>query len=227
MCGRFTQHYCWTEIHGFLNLSGPARNLQPRYNISPTTIIDVCRITEAGRELIPMRWGLIPSWWKKTVQEVPATFNARSETIADKPMFRSSFRTRRCIIPASGFYEWTGERGNKTPHYFSSTRQRPLAFAGLWDEWRDDKTNENCLSATIVVGPANPWMLPFHERMPVMLEQCYFDEWLIGKNPSAAILLSRTHDLQQWVVSKRINRAGTGDHDPSLIDMVEDHSPQN
>lgn len=217
MCGRFTQNHSWTEIDTFLGLSGPPRNLQPRYNIAPTTTIDVCRVSKMGRELAPMRWGLAPSWWKKPLSELPATFNARSESIAEKPMFRSAYKSRRCIIPASGFYEWTGPKGDKIPHYFSSSKQKPLAFAGLWETWRDLETNEEILSATIIVGPANLWMLQFHERMPVMLEPQYFNAWLVGDNPSAAMLLSKVHDLQEWAVSKRVNRTGAFDSDPSLI----------
>ncbi len=120
MCGRFTQAYTWAEIDAFLSLTGPARNLRPRYNISPTTQIDVFRLSEGGRELVPMRWGLIPGSWRKPLADLPSTFNARAETVAEKPMFRSAFKTRRCIVPASGFFEWTGPPGAKTPHHFSS-----------------------------------------------------------------------------------------------------------
>ncbi len=118
MCGRFTQAYSWSEVHAFLDLIGPARNLRPRYNIAPTTTIDVVRSGEGGRELVPMRWGLVPSWWKKPLNELPSTFNARAETVAEKPMFRSAFKSRRCIIPASGFYEWTGPKGDKNAALF-------------------------------------------------------------------------------------------------------------
>jgi putative SOS response-associated peptidase YedK len=103
MCGRFTQHYTWAEVHAFLSVLGPPRNLQPHYNIAPTRTIDVIRLNQDGkRELVPMRWGLIPGWWKKSPKEMPATFNARAESVADKPMFRNAFKGRRCIIPASG-----------------------------------------------------------------------------------------------------------------------------
>ncbi len=98
MCGRFTQSYTWRELVELCRLTQPARNLRPRYNIAPTTIIDVVRLADAGPELVPMRWGLIPSWWKKTVKEVPSTFNARAETVAEKPMFRSAFKRTRCIV---------------------------------------------------------------------------------------------------------------------------------
>ena len=88
-----------------------------------------------------MRWGLVPYFWKKSLKEVPATFNARAETVAEKPMFRDAFKRRRCIIPASGFFEWTGEKGGKQPHLFTAADGSPiLAFAGLWDRWIDPAT---------------------------------------------------------------------------------------
>ena len=104
MCGRFTQHLSWAEIHRLADLIGQPRNLAPRFNIAPTTQIEVVRTGEAGNELISMRWGLVPSWWKKSLGELPSTFNARAETVTEKPMFRAAFKARRCIIPASGFY---------------------------------------------------------------------------------------------------------------------------
>ena len=109
MSGRFTQKYTWSEVHTFLSVFGTPKNLQPRYNIAPTTTVDVMRLDAEGRrELVSMRWGLVPFFWKKSLKKLPATFNARAETVHDRPMFRESFRRRRCIIPASGFYEWTG-----------------------------------------------------------------------------------------------------------------------
>jgi putative SOS response-associated peptidase YedK len=107
MCGRFTQHYTWQELVALYRLTVPAMNLQPRDNIAPATMIDVIIPRGAGGlELLPMRWGLIPSWWKKTAKVVPSTFNARAESVADKPMFRDAFKRSRCAIPASGYYEW-------------------------------------------------------------------------------------------------------------------------
>ncbi|MBV8129758.1 MAG: SOS response-associated peptidase family protein [Planctomycetaceae bacterium] len=95
MCGRFTKHYTGAEVHEFLSVFGPPRNLQPHYNLAPTDTVDVIRLTkEAARELVPMRWGLIPFWWKKSAKETPATFNARAETVADKPMFRQAAADR-------------------------------------------------------------------------------------------------------------------------------------
>jgi len=128
---------------------------------------------------------LVPSWWKKPPTKLPATFNARAQTVAEKPMFRSAFNWRRCVILASGFYEWTGPKGAKTPHYFSSPNGRPLAFAGLWERWREPDSGEPILSATIIVRAANEWMSRFHIRMPVLLERKGFDPWFSGDDPAA------------------------------------------
>jgi putative SOS response-associated peptidase YedK len=164
MCGRFTQNYTWSEVQAFLSFLGTPANLRPLYNIAPTTTVDVVRQGEAGRELVTMRWGLVPFFWKKALKELPATFNDRAETVAEKPMFRQSFKTRRCIIPACGFFEWTGEKGDKQPHLFTAADGSPLlAFAGLWDRWRDPATGEALLSRPIArIGccePAQPTIL--------------------------------------------------------------------
>jgi putative SOS response-associated peptidase YedK len=175
MCGRFTQN--WQQVHEFLNFFGAPRNLRPRYNIAPTTMIDVVRLNAEGKgELVPMRWGLVPFFWNKTLKELPATFNARVETVAEKPMFREAFRKRRCIIPAAGFFEWTGPKTDRQPHLFTSADGSPLiAFAGLWDRWRDPATGEDVLSCTILVGGASAWMTAYHDRMPVLLTPEHFD----------------------------------------------------
>src|SRR6266849_2041745 len=96
-------------------------------------------------------------------------------------MFREALQRRRCIIPASGFYEWTGEKGDKQPHLFTAADGSPiLAFAGLWDRWRDPASGEEVLSCTIIVSKASQWMMPFHDRMPVLLVAKDFDAWLDG-----------------------------------------------
>jgi putative SOS response-associated peptidase YedK len=220
MCGRFTQAYTWAEVYAFLSLTGPARNLRPRYNIAPTTTIDVARSGQGGCELVPMRWGLVPSWWKKPLKELPSTFNARAESVAEKPMFRSAFKARRCIIPASGFYEWTGKAGAKVPHYFSSPDGGPLAFAGLWESWSDPETSETIFSAVVIVGAANAWMARFHDRMPVILSPADFGAWLTGTSPDELLRPPAVGALQEWVVSARVNRSGVGDDDPSLMSQV-------
>ena len=219
MCGRFTQNYTWTEVHAFLSVFGAARNLRPRYNIAPTTMIDVVRLDAEGhRELLSMRWGLVPFFWKKPLKEMPATFNARAETVSEKPMFRDAFRRRRCIVPASGFFEWTGEKGDKTPHLFSAGDGSPvLAFAGLWDRWRNPE-GEEVLSATIIVSGASEWMIPYHDRMPVLLSGVDIAGWLDGTLGQESLKPAAESALRAWTVSKRVNRTGVGDDDPTIVD---------
>lgn len=223
MCGRFTQNYTWAEVHAFLNLLGAPRNLRPRYNIAPTTSVDVLRLDAEGRrELVSMRWGLVPFFWKKGLRDVPATFNARAETVAEKPMFRDAFKKRRAVIPASGFFEWKGAKGDKTPHLFSAADGSPvLAFAGLWDRWRDPASGEDLLSCTIIVSGASAWMAPYHDRMPVLLGRDDIESWLDGSLGADALKPAAEHALREWTVSRRVNRAGEGDDDPQLVEPAQ------
>ncbi len=118
-----------------------------------------------------MRWGLIPGWWKKTAKEVPSTFNARAETVTEKPMFRSSFKRTRCIVPASGYYEWRPAEGGKQPYFISAASGEVLSIAGLWDQWKDPESGETISSATSIVTAANDFTRAIHDRMPVLLDR--------------------------------------------------------
>jgi len=134
MCGRFTNRLTWREIVALYRLTvspTPERNLPARYNICPTQTIDTVIEREGKRDLVPMRWGLVPSWWKKTAKETPSTFNARAETVAEKPMFRAAFKRNRCLIPASGYYEWEKTSTGKQPYYYTARDGSPLSWAGL------------------------------------------------------------------------------------------------
>jgi len=138
MRGRFTQRYTWREIRDLYGLTGAARNLQAHYNIAPTDTIDVVRPDDGGAsELVSMRWGLIPYWWKKPVKQLPATFNARAEGVASKPMFRDAFKRHRCIIPASGYYEWIARPDGKQPYFIRWWRTELRRLVGPVDEPRD------------------------------------------------------------------------------------------
>jgi putative SOS response-associated peptidase YedK len=218
MCGRFTQAYTWREIVALYRLTQPAVNLQARYNIPPTTTIDaVIPRRPDVLELVPMRWGLIPSWWKKTAKEVPSTFNARAETVATKPMFRAADKRTRCVIPASGYYEWKATPTGKQPYYISARDGSVLSFAGLWDEWQDIESGEVVKSCTIIVTSANALTGPVHNRMPVILGAEQLDPWLSG-TPAAELLAPAPEDLlQMWPVSRHVNRVGN-DNDPTLVD---------
>ncbi len=217
MCGRFTQFYTWAALHAFLSMTGAPRNLEPRYNIAPTTTIDVALDRDAGRALVPMRWGLIPGWWKKNIKDVPATFNARRETVAEKPMFRGAYKAgRRCVIPMSGFYEWNTTPEGKQPHFISGGREPVLGVAGLWERWRDSE-GEEILSATMIVQPANDFMGSIHTRMPVFVDRSDLDGWLSGEAGLDALKPAGEKLLQAWPVSKRVNRVGNND-DPTLTE---------
>jgi putative SOS response-associated peptidase YedK len=136
-------------------------------------------------------------------------------------MFREAFRHRRCIIPASGFYEWTGEKGDKQPHLFTAADGSPiLAFAGLWGRWRAPATGEEVLSCTIIVSDASEWMMRYHDRMPVLLRAGDFDEWLNGTLGPEALKPAADNALREWPVSKRMNKTGVGDDDPTVIEEV-------
>ena len=128
-------------------------------------------------------------------------------------MFRGAFKYRRCIIPASGFYEWTGAKGAKTPHYFTSRDGRPLALAGIWDHWSGLDGGDDLPNATIIVGEANDWMRRFHDRMPVILDWRDAGAWMTGESPGALMRPAPDDALQEWIVSTRVNKAGAGDDD--------------
>jgi putative SOS response-associated peptidase YedK len=224
MCGRFTQHYTWQQIHAFLSVFGPPQNLRPRFNIAPTTLVDMVRLDAAGRrELVRgVRWGLVPYWWKKLLKDLPATFNARVETVADKPVFRGACRSRRCIVPASGFYEWTGPKGAKQPHIFVDAQGEPiLALAGLWERWRDPATGEDVLSCTLIVTHPATWMMPYHDRMPVLLQQTEIDRWLSGEMDAKELHPASESALREWPIDRRINKADVGDDDPTVLEPIE------
>jgi putative SOS response-associated peptidase YedK len=141
MCGRATYKLTWEEIVALyrLTLGPPPHNFQPRFNVCPTTTIDAIVAPDGKRELMRARWGLVPSRWSKPLREMKlATFNARAETLAEKPMFRSAFKRNRCLIPVSGYYEWQDTPDGKQPWYFTARDGSPaLTIAGLWDEWQD------------------------------------------------------------------------------------------
>lgn len=221
MCGRFSQHYTWQEVHAFsepLTLAPGRGNLQPRYNIAPTTDVDIIVAGENGRDLISARWWLVPAWWKKTLKEVPSTFNARVETVDKASMFRDAFRRRRCIVPASGFFEWTGPKTARVPHYFSAADGGPLGIAGLWDRWRSPE-GEIVTSCTMVVREADDWTRKYQDRMPSFLRPEQFHGWLSGE-AGKDILEQTPPRLQEWLVSAQVNKTGQGDDDSRTIERV-------
>lgn len=223
MCGRFTNRLTWREIVALYRLAAPAtpeRNLPARYNICPTTTIDTVVEQEGNRDLVPMRWGLVPSWWKKKANETPATFNARAETVAEKPMFKTAFKQRRCLIPISGYYEWQATPTGKQPYYFSTENGSALTAAGLWDEWKDIETGEPLKSCTMIIAEANDFVAKIHDRMPALLTPYQFDAWLSGSAGPELLGPWAQRSLQMWPVSRRVNSSKAADDDPTLIDRL-------
>lgn len=159
---------------------------EPRYNIAPTQEVLAVRVNGSSgkREPAMLRWGLVPSW-SKELQSGPPMINARGESIAEKPSFRTAMRRRRCLIPADGFYEWQEagtSRTKKQPYYIHYEDHRPFAFAGLWETWqaKDTPAGETLAmeSCAIVTTPASKALAELYDRMPVILEPSDYALWL-------------------------------------------------
>ena len=159
----------------------------PRYNVCPTQPVATVTSRDGQRYLAPMRWGFLPHWFK-TPTDGPLLINARAETIAEKPAFRAAARERRCLIPASGFYEWTKDaQGNRLPWYIHPSDGDMLVFAGVWQDWeRDGQAMRTC---AIVTCAANATLAPIHHRMPVILAPKDWALWLGEAGHGAATLM--------------------------------------
>lgn len=217
MCGRFALNEYPKKLAEHFSLAGDIE-FAPSWNIAPSTRI--CSITaddSEARHLSLMKWGLIPSWAKDAAIGNKLN-NARGETVHEKPSFRSAFKYHRCIIPASGFYEWKTENGVKQPWYMSLKSGEPMAFAGLWETWND------LHSCCIITTSTNNLMEPIHDRMPVILDADRWEAWLSPHNKQVDALLPmiRPHDsepMQAWPVSRELNRVGLRD-DAGLVEQV-------
>lgn len=180
MCGRYTLSSKGDELALMFDLTEiPA--VLPRYNLAPTQEAAVVRVERAGdpRRLDLLRWGLIP-YWAKEASIGNRMINARSESVAEKPAYRFSFRKQRCLIPADGFYEWKKEGKAKQPYLIRRKDAKPFAFAGLWARWQEpDKGPRDTF--TILTTDANELIRPLHDRMPVILDPKDFDLWLDPK----------------------------------------------
>ena len=176
MCGRFAQI---TPVGDLVNIFEVTDGLplQPRYNIAPTQDVAVVRVTDHQRQLALLRWGLVPRW-AKDLSIGFKTFNARSETVHEKPSFKAAFKSRRCLIPADGFYEWKRLPKGKLPHYIYRADGRPLALAGIWASWKDPDGGERVATCSIITGRPNDLVADIHDRMPVILDPERFSDWL-------------------------------------------------
>ncbi len=211
MCGRFTLRTPWPVVieHFQLDVSGQRQLalFEPRYNIAPTQEIMAVRADPSSglHYASKLRWDLVPSWSEQPMAGAPM-INARGESLAEKPAFRTAFRSRRCLIPADGFYEWQqppgGGRGKKQPYYIHRRDGAPIAFAGLWETWRGQRPQKSqqaengesplkIESCTIVTTAANSALSHLHDRMPVILAPGDYGIWLDPKieDPQALLRL--------------------------------------
>lgn len=186
MCGRFTSKAKPEQVEREFKVGKVNPNLfEPRYNIAPTQVIPVVLETEGERIINALRWRLIPAW-AKDESIGNKLINARAETLSEKPSFRDAFRKRRCIIPASGFYEWQkSNKGAKQPFYFYLKDKEVFGFAGLYEEWLDRHSGEILETYAIITTEANACLEPVHDRMPVILKAEDYDQWLDAKETRA------------------------------------------
>jgi putative SOS response-associated peptidase YedK len=220
MCGRFTLHHTLEEIEERFAAEAAA-DATPRYNIAPTQ--DILVVTQNGsRHLQAYHWGLIPSWAKDAAIG-NRMINARAETLAEKPSFRTALSRRRCLIPADGFYEWQnppeGTKAPRTPMHIRLGDGSLFAFAGLWDEWHtpDGSPLRSC---TIITTSPNALTAPIHDRMPVILRPEDEELWLDKSITQASDLLPLlvpypAEAMDTYAVSRQVN-APTVD-DPACI----------
>ena len=210
------------------------REFVSRYNIAPTTMIPAIRMAEEDqrREAVPLQWGLVP-WWSKDAKSGAKLANARSEGIAAKPSFREAFRKRRCIVPASGFYEWQTVGRLKQPWFFQLRDESPFVFAGLWERWRSVDGVELQTCSLITTTP-NEVVRALHDRMPVILRGGAIETWLdrtIGEPAQLKPLLAPLPgaEMKSTPVSARVNSVsfdGPECIEPAAPIQPEPASPQ-
>lgn len=213
MCGRFSLHQTGEVLAEAFNLEAVPL-VAPRYNIAPTQTVSTLISTpqKPDPHFYPLRWGLIPSWAKEA-SIGQRLFNARAETVAQKPSFRAAFKRRRCLILADGFYEWQApENGTaKQPYYLFLKHHQPFAFAGLWEHWISPRSGVEIQTCVILTTAANTFMESIHDRMPVILPPADYERWLDPENddPQALQSLLRPYAadaMEGYPVSTLVNR---------------------
>ena len=221
MCGRIAitlPHEAMTQVFD----ATPANDLPdvPNYNVCPTVQVHTVTSAEGQRHLRPMRWGFLPHWYKSP-NAGPLLINARSETIAEKPAFRDACRRRRCLIPASGFFEWKREKGQTPlPWYVTMSDKSPMVFAAIWQDWENGA--ERISTCAIVTTEANAAMAPIHHRLPVILMPEQWGLWLGEEGQGAAKLMKSAPDealcFQRVGTEVNSNRAAG----PGLIRPIDE-----
>lgn len=206
MCGRYAivPSTAFTERFQIENLS---EDLSPSYNVAPGSTMPVV-VRNSPNRVVQMQWGLIP-FWSRAPNTGYRTINARAETVATAPSFRHSFRKKRCLVPASGFYEWKQTAGGKVPYYIRLTDTDLFAFAGLYDVWKDAEGNGRT-TYTIITTTPNSLVAPIHNRMPVILAGKDEDLWLNNElsDPEPLLQLLKPYSadaMEAYAVSTAVN----------------------
>lgn len=213
MCGRFVLRASPEQLKALFELDEEP-NVEPRYNIAPTQPVGIVRIKPEAqaREWAHVLWGLIPSW-AKDASIGQKMINARAETVTEKPSYRAAFKRRRCLVPASGFYEWKKGASGKTPHFITTADEKPFAIAGLWETWQGPDGGE-LSTCTLLTTEANELMRNLHDRMPVIIAPDAYAMWLgSGREDPPDVLANVRHllhpypaeQMQMWPVSTRVN----------------------
>lgn len=206
MCGRFAFYLPSEATAALFGVDGNIA-VEPRYNIAPTQYVAAVREDEdLNRELVMLRWGLVP-FWAKDPTIGNRMINARAETVAEKPSYRAAFRHRRCLVLADGFYEWRKQGAAKAPYFISLASGEPFGLAALWENWTDKDSGESMQTTTLITTAANDFMAALHHRMPVILQADTADVWLSGRGDFLEQALALAPTLQAWPVDRRVNNA--------------------
>lgn len=218
MCGRYVMTMDPAQLVEEFDLAHVTETvLEPDYNVAPTKSVYIIVTKEDGRELDVARWGLVPSW-ASNANVGSRMINARVETVASKPSFRSSYRKRRCLVPANGYYEWyTPEaKGSKQPFYIHRTDDHPLAMAGLYSWWRGSTDEDWLLTCTLLTGEATGALRRIHDRTPMVVPPEHWTAWL-GEESTA-----EPADLLQPVSSASVTTTPIA----TLVNNVRNNGPQ-
>ena len=219
MCGRYYIDTLPDGLEEYFNIRNQLPAPEPNWNVCPTQRVPAVRDAEGRREGVRMRWGLIPFWAKDKAIGY-RTINARGDTARTKPAFRAAFKSRRCILPASGFYEWQKTDDGKQPYAITVEDQPVMPFAGLWESWTDKETGETLESCSIVTTEAAEAVRPLHDRMPVILYKEDFATWLTGSPDEAeALVLPYPGELRYWPVSRDVGNVRN--NRPDLIAPIQ------
>lgn len=209
MCGRYTYKLDWRQVVDLYRLTlpeEPPEGLQQNFNVAPTTLMPIIRPAGNGRELLMAKWGLIPFWLKpeQIGKQAYSTINARAERIQTTPTYRDAFDRRRCIVPATGWYEWQKVTAKTKRPYHFRPKAEPFAFAGVYDVWQGGAHQAIASFAIVTTGAASSTS-GYHDRMPVVLTEDQFDDWSRGSMEIATGLMRLYEgDIDIWEVDPAV-----------------------